>query len=111
MNTAATDDIGATIEHLEALELKLRAIDEEDLDDADKNKLAEDLNECSANLMALRNATLASLTVEFRAKEGALRTAAAALEGAVGQIEKAVEVINTVAAGLKPISRIVSLLG
>lgn len=105
-----TVDLQKAIAKLEAVELKLVNIDSNDLNQEEKNKLAEQLNEVGMNLIKLRTADLQNLADEFKAKEPDLRTAASKLEADLSDLTDAVEIINTVAASMNTITNFVKLL-
>lgn len=110
MNDTNVKDLNAEIANLEALELKLSAIDAEELDPAKKNELADKLHECAMNLTKLRTADLKNLSEAFKAREPELRTTTGKLKDDLRELEDAVEIINTVSAAMGTITQIVSLI-
>ena len=110
MNGNTIRDLNTEIAALEATELKLSAIDADELDDAKKNKLADDLHECATNLLKLRNADLRNLSEAFKQKEPELRSATSRLKNDLQNLEDAVEIIDTVSAAMGTITEIVALI-
>jgi DNA repair ATPase RecN len=111
MNDRNELDLGTSIAHLRAVKLKLLDIDEDELNQDQKNELAEQLNECSTAIRTLENADLENLADEFKSSEPELREAAGKLEDDLRALDEAVAVLNTVSAGLKTITGVVRLLG
>ncbi len=111
MNDTNDLDLGTCIAHLRAVELELLDIDEDELNQDQKNELAEQLNECSTTIRTLENADLENLADEFKSREPELREAGGKLEDDLRALDEAVAVLNTVSAGLKTITGVVRLLG
>ena len=111
MNDTRTPDLTASIAQLEAVELQLLEIDADELSRDERNHLAEQLDECSTNLMRLRNADLANLTESFKLRESELRRATAQMEHDLRDLEDAAEIIETVSLAMGTITEIVRLIG
>jgi hypothetical protein len=103
-------DLNAEVADLEAVELRLLAIDADELDDAKRNELADELHECATNLLRLRNADLRNLSEAFKGREPELQTATSRLKNDLQDLENAVEVIDTVSAAMGTITEIVKLI-
>ncbi len=111
MNENKIENLNEEISKLEAIELELIGIDADELDQNEKNKLAEQLSEIKINLTKLQNADLKKLSEAFKAKEPNLRAAAGKLEEDLKQLTTSIDIINTVAAGMKTITDIIKLIG
>jgi hypothetical protein len=103
-------DRNAEVADLEAVELRLLAIDADELDDPKRNELADELHECSTNLLRLRNADLRNLSEPFKGREPELQAATSRLKNDLQGLENAVEVIDTVSAAMGTITEIVKLI-
>ena len=103
-------DLATLITQLEAVELQLMEIDADELSREEKNRLAELLDECSTNLMRLRNADLANLADAFKLREPELFSAAGRLEQDLRELEGAAEIIDTVSLAMDTLTEIVKLL-
>lgn len=110
MNETKIENLEEEISKLEAIELELMSIDTDELDQDEKNKLAEQLDQVAVNIAKLRNADLKKLSEDFTVKEPELRAAAGKLEADLTELSESVDIINTVAAGMKTVTDIVKLI-
>jgi chromosomal replication initiation ATPase DnaA len=110
VNDTSAPDLASLIAQLEAVELQLMEIDADELSRDERNQLAEQLDDCSTNLMRLRNADLANLAEAFKLREPELFRAAARLERDLRELEGAAEIIDTVSLAMDTITDIVKLL-
>lgn len=110
MNANNAFDLSDDITRLRAVELKLLGIDEDDLNQDEKNKLAKQLNNCGALILKLEGAVLQNLADEFKSREKKLREATAKLENDIGKLNNAVQIIDTAASALGTISELATSL-
>ena len=103
-------DLQPAIDILRDVQLTLLGIDEEELDQDQKNELANNLNMCGNAIRQLQQVDLANLSAEFTEKEADLRQATADLENDLRQLNNAVNILTSISAGLNTITGIIDLL-
>lgn len=103
-------DLQPAIDILRDVQLTLLGIDEEELDQAQKNELANNLSLCGNAIRSLQAADFANLSAEFAEKEADLRQASAELENDLRELNDAVSVLTTISAGLNTITGFIDLL-
>lgn len=115
---APTAPVSDPVEQLRQLKLnlhdtsaKLMLIATDRLSDDDFRALGKQNTEVSLAINKLRNATLASLSDEFKAQLPAFSTAAKKLNDDLDGLKKAVDIIKAVSGALGVISKIVTLVG
>ncbi len=104
------DSIGSTLETLRLTQKKLLMIDESQLDSDARIKLADNLDDCSSNIMKLEAADLANLNEEFKRNEPEMIQASTKLQSDLETLNKSIEVVNAVSSALEVISKGVALL-
>jgi 3-oxoacyl-ACP reductase-like protein len=97
--------------NLDATSAKLMLIATDRLSDDDFRALGKQNTEVSLAINKLRNATLLSLSDEFKAELPAFSTAAKKLNDDLDGLKKAVDIIKAVSGALGVISKIVTLVG
>ena len=97
--------------NLDAMSAKLMLIATDRLSDDDFRALGKQNTEISLAINKLRNATLLSLSDEFKAELPAFITAAKKLNDDLDGLKKAVDIIKAVSGALGVISKIVTLVG
>ena len=97
--------------NLDAMSAKLMLIATDRLSDDDFRALGKQNTEISLAINKLRNATLSSLSDEFKAALPAFSTAAKKLNDDLDGLKKAVDIIKAVSGALGVISKIVTLVG
>lgn len=114
---AALESLGAALQPLQALRdalqeirLKLAAVDVFTLSDAEKAQLNEQIDATDLALLRVRNAELAVLSEAFKAEQAGLEAATRGLADDLQRVQKAAQVIETVAAVLGSIEKIARLL-
>ena len=103
-------DLETTLDGLRKIKLKLLAIDEEELDQEEKNSLADSLQNCDVAIRKLEAADLQNLVQEFKDREPELRQAVVRMESDVKDLDNAIDVIKTVSAGLEVAVEIAKLI-
>ena len=103
-------DLETSIDRLRKIKLELLAIDEEELDQKEKNLLADSLQNCDVAILKLETADLQNLAEEFKAREPELRRAVAKMENDIKVLDNAVDIIKGVSAGLEVAVEIAQLL-
>lgn len=102
--------IESSISDLEAIELKLIAIDEEELDNEQKNALADQINEVALALTGLRTAQIEALSAEYKTRENELSTCTSNLKLSLESIQTAIAIIGVVGQALGTITDIIALI-
>jgi len=102
--------INDTVNDLEEIEIKLNSVDEEDLDDEQKNTLADQINEVSLNLLRLRTAQIEALSAEFKARENELSRITSDLRSNLENTKNTISVIGVVDQALGAITNIIALI-
>ena len=97
--------------NLDATSARLMLIATDRLSDDDFRALGKQNTEISLAINKLRNATLLSLSQEFKAELPAFTTAAKKLNDDLDGLKKAVDIIKAVSGALGVISKIVTLVG
>ena len=97
--------------NLDAMSAKLMLIATDRLSDDDFRALGKQNTEISLASNKLRNATLLSLSDEFKTELPAFSTAAKKLADDLDGLKKAVDIIKAVSGALGVISKIVTLVG
>ena len=97
--------------NLDATSARLMLIATDRLSDDDFRALGKQNTEISLAINKLRNATLLSLSDEFKAELPAFTTAAKKLNDDLDGLKKAVDIIKAVSGALGVISKIVTLVG
>lgn len=97
--------------NLDAMSARLMLIATDRLSDDDFRALGKQNTEISLAINKLRNATLLSLSDEFKAELPAFSTAAKKLNDDLDGLKKAVDIIKAVSGALGVISKIVTLVG
>ena len=97
--------------NLDAMSARLMLIATDRLSDDDFRALGKQNTEISLAINKLRNATLLSLSDEFKAELPAFTTAAKRLNDDLDGLKKAVDIIKAVSGALGVISKIVTLVG
>lgn len=97
--------------NLDAMSARLMLIATDRLSDDDFRALGRQNTEISLAINKLRNASLLSLSDEFKAELPAFTTAAKKLNDDLDGLKKAVDIIKAVSGALGVISKIVTLVG
>ena len=97
--------------NLDAMSARLMLIATDRLSDDDFRALGKQNTEISLAINKLRNASLLSLSDEFKAELPAFSTAAKKLNDDLDGLKKAVDIIKAVSGALGVISKIVTLVG
>ena len=97
--------------NLDTMSARLMLIATDRLSDDDFRALGKQNTEISLAINKLRNATLLSLSDEFKAELPAFTTAAKKLNDDLDGLKKAVDIIKAVSGALGVISKIVTLVG
>lgn len=102
--------INGSINDLEAVEIKLNSVDTEELDDNQRNLLAEQINQVSLDLIRLRTAEIEALSDEFIAQQDDLSERTSNLKVTLDNVYDAIAIIGVVSQALVTITNIVSLI-
>jgi len=102
--------IDSCVNDLEAIEIKLISVDEEELTNEQKNTLADQLNEVSLDLARLRTAQIEALTEEYKAREIELSTCMADLKSSLENTQTAIAIVGVVGQALGTITDIIALI-
>ena len=97
--------------NLDTMSARLMLIATDRLSDDDFRALGKQNTEISLAINKLRNASLLSLSDEFKAELPAFTTAAKKLNDDLDGLKKAVDIIKAVSGALGVISKIVTLVG
>ncbi len=97
--------------NLDTMSARLMLIATDRLSDGDFRELGKQNTEISLAINKLRNATLLSLSDEFKAELPAFSTATKKLNDDLDGLKKAVDIIKAVSGTLGVISKIVTLVG
>lgn len=110
MSNNIETDINKSLEYSRATKIKLLEIDEDELSQDEKNKLAEELDTCSRNILILENADLKNLNADFTNKVPGLLRITEKLKNDLDNLNNAIEIIRVAAVGLDTVAGIVKLI-
>lgn len=102
--------IDNSVKDLEAIEIKLNTVDEEDLDIEQKNTLADQINEVALDLTRLRTAQIEALNAEFKSRENELSTRTSDLSSSLENTQNAIAIVGVVGQALGTITDIIALI-
>lgn len=110
MSNANKIDLDSIITKFRNIKKKLLKIDEEELNQKEKNLLADWIQKCDMAIRKLEKADLQNLADEFKAREPELRKAVVKLEDDMKELDDAVAIIDTVSTGLEVAVEIAKLI-
>jgi len=102
--------IDNSVKELESIEIKLNSVDEEDLNDEQRNTLAEQINQVALDLIRLRTAQIEALSTEFKARENELSTSITDLKSNLENTQTAIAIVGVVGQALGTITDIIALI-